>query len=107
MTQEVHQFESKADDSRRQIELFLYEKSLLPETRRDLLLMVETLDRIPNRADCIAFMYLTQKTAIFPGIVDELRELMKLSIATFEVTAKATLDCFGKMSHIREASAKC
>jgi uncharacterized protein len=104
LTEEIHQFESNADDICRQIEVFLYEKSLMPETRRDLLLIIENIDRIPNRAERIAFMYLTQKTKIFPGIKNELKELVKLSVDTFDETVKATLDCFGSVTHIRQSA---
>ncbi len=104
MAEKIHQSESNADDIRRRIELFLYEKSLMPETRRDMLLMVENIDRVPNRAEHIIYMYVTQKTKIYPAIENDLKELLNLSVETFDTTIKATLDCFGKMSHVKEAN---
>jgi uncharacterized protein len=104
MAEKTHRSESNADDIRRRIELFLYEKSLMPETRRDMLLMIETLDRVPNRAERIIYMYVTQKTKVYPAIENDLKELLTLSVETFDETVKATLDCFGKMSHVKEAN---
>ena len=104
MAEKIHQSESNADDIRRRIELFLYEKSLMPETRRDMLLMVETIDRVPNRAERIIYMYVTQKTKVYPGIEKDLKELLNLSVETFDATVKATLDCFGKMSNVKESN---
>lgn len=104
MAEKTHQSESNADDIRRRIELFLYEKSLMPETRRDLLLIIETIDRVPNRAERIIYMYVTQKTKIHPAIENELKELLNLSVETFGETIKATLDCFGQMSNVKEAN---
>jgi uncharacterized protein len=104
LAEKTHQSESNADDIRRRIELFLYEKSLMPETRRDLLLMIENIDRVPNRAERIIYMYVTQKTIIYPGIENDLRELMKLSVETFDETINATLDCFGKMIRVKESN---
>jgi predicted phosphate transport protein (TIGR00153 family) len=106
LAEEIHQFESNADDVRRQIELFLYEKSLLPETRRDLLLIIENIDRIPNQAQQIAYMYQTQRTEIFPEIKNELTELLNVSAETFDETAAATLDCFGCAAGIRQSAKK-
>ncbi len=106
LAEEIHQYESNADDIRRQIEVFLYEKSLLPETRRDLLLIIENIDRVPNQAQQIAYMYQTQKTKIFPEIKNELAELLKLSVETFDETAVATLDCFGSATQIRQLAQK-
>jgi len=102
LARRVHQEESNADDVRRQIELDLYEKSLMPESREDLLEIIEILDRVPNRAESILNMFITQKTKILPEIKKDMKELVKLSLETFAYSIDATRDCFGKMEKIKE-----
>lgn len=48
---EVHKAESKADDIRREIEVLMYSKSLFPESRGDIMGLLETMDRVPNQAE--------------------------------------------------------
>jgi len=97
-----HQEESNADDVRRQIELDLFEKSLLPESREDLLGILEQLDRIPGQADAVLIMFLTQRTVLRPCLHPELRELLRVAVETSRLTIEAARDCFGPMSQIRE-----
>jgi predicted phosphate transport protein (TIGR00153 family) len=51
----THKLESRADDSRREMEYELYAKALLPESRGDILDLLENLDRIPNAAENVLF----------------------------------------------------
>jgi hypothetical protein len=48
---EVHKAESRADDIRREIEVMMYSKSLFPESRGDIMGLLETMDRVPNQAE--------------------------------------------------------
>ena len=45
-TLKIHHAESSADDLRREIELTLYGKALLPESRGDILGLLESFDRL-------------------------------------------------------------
>lgn len=47
---EVRNLEHKADELRREIESHLYTHTLIPESRGDVLALLETTDHIPNRA---------------------------------------------------------
>ncbi len=102
LAQRVHQHESLCDDYRREIEHEMYEKSLLPETREDLLIIIESLDFIPNAAESVINMYKYQKTPVFPEIKEEMLELVKISCETFKYTVEATRDCFGPHKKVKE-----
>ena len=102
MAAQVSKHESIADDLRRQIELEMYQKSLLPETRKDLLIIIENIDRIPTRAETILNMFLTQKTVILDQIKAPMLELVTLSLQTYKYTVEAVEDCFGKMTHVND-----
>lgn len=104
LARKAHQEESNADDIRREIESEMYKKSLLPESREDLLEIIELIDKIPNRVDSILNMLITQNTAIFSPLEKDIRELVRLSLETFNYTVEATLDCFGSMKKIKELS---
>jgi len=45
---QAHSYESTSDDLRRNIEFKMYNESLIPESRGDLLGMLETIDKVPN-----------------------------------------------------------
>jgi len=69
----VHHAESIADDLRREIEVMMYSKSLFPESRGDILGLLETADKVPNRAEEVLRMLLIQHIVIpaqfRPGIL--------------------------------------
>ncbi len=69
----VHKAESQADDIRREIEVVMYTKALFPESRGDILGLLETMDKVPNEAESAVRMALNQYIQIpdilKPGIL--------------------------------------
>ena len=61
---ELHHYESVADDIRREIEVIMYSKALFPESRGDILGMLEAMDKIPNQAEKAVQVMLTQHITI-------------------------------------------
>lgn len=80
---EVHRAESFADDIRREIEYLLYSRSLFPESRGDILGLLEKLDRIPNQIQSAVKMIFEQQIHI-PEIIKE--ELGQIAIVTQKCT---------------------
>ncbi len=97
----THAKESDADDIRREIEIRMYENSLLPESRRDLLEVIELIDRLPGKAESILNMLITQRTKIIEPIKGDMKELLHLSIKTTRLALAAARDCFGKAEQVR------
>ena len=60
----IHKNESVADDIRRDIEVLLYSKSLFPESRGDLMGLLETMDRVPNNAESVVRMLWTHHIVV-------------------------------------------
>ncbi|TFG44775.1 MAG: TIGR00153 family protein [Candidatus Brocadiia bacterium] len=56
----VHKAESEADDIRREIEVMMYSKALFPESRGDILGLLETMDKVPNQAEYAVHMLFGQ-----------------------------------------------
>lgn len=75
----VHLAESKADDIRREIEVLMYSKSLFPESRGDILRLLETMDRVPNQAESAVRAILTQRITIPESCTAKILQIAKLS----------------------------
>ncbi|MCD4824444.1 MAG: DUF47 family protein [Phycisphaerae bacterium] len=61
---DVHKAESLADDIRRDIEVLMYSKALFPESRGDILGLLETMDKVPNQAESTVRMIMNQHIVI-------------------------------------------
>ncbi|NIW24204.1 MAG: DUF47 family protein, partial [Gammaproteobacteria bacterium] len=72
----VHEFESAADDMRRAIELELYSGKLLPQSRADLLALIEAIDSIPNTAENIVDFFSIQKLRIDAALHLDVEQLL-------------------------------
>ena len=48
LTEQTHKFESKADDIREEIKALMYGKALIPESRGDIMGLLESIDKIPR-----------------------------------------------------------
>ena len=92
--EEVHRSESKADDLRRAIELQLYERALIPESRGDVLGLLETLDVIPGMFQSLCYQLLLEKI-VFP---DQFRErfldLVDVNLKSYDLVREAVLGLF-------------
>ena len=102
LAKKTHKLESNADDIRRQIETDLFEKSLLPETRHDLLIILEALDRIPNKAEFILNIIVNQNMKPIKLLHRKIKELLIISVETFSLVEDATWDCFNRAEKTRE-----
>lgn len=71
----THQAESQADDLRREITMMLYGKALFPESRGDILGLLEAVDRIPNKAESVVRQMQHQRFALPADLADDFRRL--------------------------------
>lgn len=60
----IHKSESLADDIRREVEVMMYSKGLFPESREDILILLETMDRVPNQAETVMHTISDQQVEI-------------------------------------------
>jgi len=88
MAQQVHFFESRADDLRRNIEHLLYSKVLLPEFRGDFIRLMERLDKLPNECQTILYMIGLQKLKIPKILKQKFQELLEINIQSIEEVIK-------------------
>ncbi|MCK5688663.1 DUF47 family protein [Myxococcota bacterium] len=87
--EKIHKAESSADDLRREIEHTLYGKALLPESRGDILGLLETFDQLPNRADTIAYALRTQRITLPEAFIEDFKMLVDVNLQAYHLTRKA------------------
>ena len=93
--------ESEADRIRRNAETELYSGAFLPNMRGDLLGLIESIDRITNRAESLADMLFLQRVAIPVNIRKHLLEQFSKSKETFEMLKIACEGFFEDFDAIR------
>ena len=89
---EIHSFESKADDIRREVEEMMYSKSLFPESRGDIMGLLETVDKVPNKAEDIVRRVLNQRINIPKEYAYSVLELVKLACRS-AITLVESMEC--------------
>jgi hypothetical protein len=87
--QKAHEAESAADDMRREIELTLYGKSLLPESRGDLLGLLESFDRLPNMAETVLFALRCQRIVLPKDLAPQYKRLADINLQSYYLCRRA------------------
>ena len=77
----VHKAESKADDIRREVEVLMYSKALFPESRGDMLGLLESMDKVPNQAETATKMLLMYRIEIPEALAATLMRLVRACCA--------------------------
>ena len=91
---EVHKAESRADDIRREIEVTMYSKALFPESRGDILGLLETMDKVPNQAEeCVRMIY-EQGISVPEELVPQVARLVEVCVRCVSVMTDAVEQLF-------------
>lgn len=102
LTNQTHRFESQADDVREEIKTLMYEKVLLPESRGDIMRLLDGMDNIPRYMEITLNMIKTQKLAIPDFIVPDIRELVHASLEAVDLMRCQVEDLFKRKGRIKE-----
>ena len=87
----INHLEGDCDDLRREIEYLLYGKALLPESRGDLLGLLETYDKLPNIAETVAFLFSCQRMILPQDLHAAYKDLLQVNIEAYQM-ARRTVD---------------
>jgi predicted phosphate transport protein (TIGR00153 family) len=82
---QTHKFESKADEIREEVNLLMYSRALIPESREDIMNLLEHMDVIPRIFELILHLIRTQKLKIPPFIEAETKDLIRISVESCEL----------------------
>ncbi|MDZ4164438.1 MAG: DUF47 family protein [Smithellaceae bacterium] len=100
--EEISALEGKADDLRREIETSLYTETLIPESRGDVLGLIESTDHVLNLME----ETLQQFSVEIPEIAEELHglyiELGNISAAAVTAMVKAIRSYFRDLQEVRD-----
>lgn len=96
----THKEESALDDLRRSIELDLYSKALLPESRGDILGLLETADKIPNKLESILFQIQCECIVLPPDLTADVATLLEQSCESCNLVAGGIRNLFQKKDKI-------
>lgn len=99
---ETHKAEGRADDARRKVESHLLSTSLLPTSRRDILELIEQVDRLANAAEATVDLLSVQHVRIPREIRTTLLEIAAMSGDVFAEVKGAVTNLFGDMDKTLE-----
>ena len=100
--QEVSAFEARNDQLRRDVEAQLYEHTLLPDSRADVLELLEGVDRVINKYESNLYMYEIEKPVIpkeFHSALKELVQTVQECVEALVVSARAFFAMNGEVQN--------
>ncbi len=97
----THKYESKADDIREEIKSLMYGKALVPDSRGDIMGLLESIDIIPHRFERILYIIQTQKLEIPGFLVLDIKELIRISLECCDLMDKQVRALLSKTNGIR------
>jgi predicted phosphate transport protein (TIGR00153 family) len=85
---QTHKFESRADDLRDETNELMYSRALIPESREDIMALLERVDEIPRSFEQILNMIRTQKLSFPKFLILDIQELIRVSMESCDMIAK-------------------
>lgn len=99
---QTHKFESRADDIREEVKSLMYEKALIPESRGDIMLLLDAIDIIPHLFEKVLYSIQTQKLTLPDFILSDTKELIKISLECCDLMNREVIALFKKNERIRD-----
>jgi predicted phosphate transport protein (TIGR00153 family) len=85
LIEQTHKFESKADDIRDEINYLMYSRALIPESREDVMNLIEHVEIIPRIFELILHLIRTQKLKIPDFVLPEVKDLIRISVESCDL----------------------
>lgn len=99
---ETHKAEGKADDIRREVEMQLLGGALLASSRRDILTVIEHVDRLANAGEAVLDSLLLERIQIPGEIENAIEEIAKETRLIMQSTDAAVRALFADTSKVLE-----
>jgi len=94
--------ESEADNLRRKIEKRLYTETLIPESRGDVLGLLEACDKVLNKTAETLHQFSVEMPFILPEVKNYYIELTDISVSALEEMVAAVRAYFTDINHVRD-----
>ena len=85
---QTHKHESRADDIRDEINDLMYSKALIPDSRGDIMRLIEAIDMIPHFFERVLFVMQTQKLTIPDFLALDVKDLIRISLECCDLLSK-------------------
>ena len=85
---QTHKFESKADEIKEEINVLMYSRALIPESREDIMNLLEQVDCIPRIFELILHLIHSQKLELPDFIKLDVKDLIRISVESCELMIK-------------------
>ena len=82
LIEQTHKFESKADEIRDEINLLMYSRALIPESREDIMNLIEQVEIIPRIFELVLHLIRAQKITLPEFIKLDVKDLIRISVKT-------------------------
>ena len=99
---QVSKTEERADELRRKVEWEMYSKALIPESRGDILGFLETMDKIPNKAESLLNQIKLQRLEFPKELNPNLRRIVALSCEAIELVHEAATNLMSRRGGIHK-----
>jgi predicted phosphate transport protein (TIGR00153 family) len=100
LVEETSRFENMADDRRRAIEEAMYSNALIPESRGDILGMLEALDLVPNKCESVLYQVSLQSIIVPPQFVPQVRELVYKNLDCYDLLCQTMRHLFTNVKQV-------
>lgn len=97
---ETSQAESRADAKRREIEAAMYGRALIPESRGDVLGMLESIDLVPNQAEDALHQIWLQGLTVPDQYSDQVKQLVDINCQAVALLCDAARMIFDDISQV-------
>ena len=99
---DLRKIEERADDLRRNIEIKLYARTLIPEARGDVLGLLESCDKVLNITTETLLEFSVEIPNLFPELKTDFLEISESSIACVENTVSGIRSYFKNIDAVRD-----
>ena len=103
---QTHKYESKADDIREEVNNLMYGKALIPESRGDVMELLEAIDGIADIFEQTLYKIQIQKIITPDFIIDDLREMVRISLESCDLMVQEVAALLEKQTDIRDLMRK-
>ncbi len=104
LVERTHQLEHASDTKRRAIEAEMYDKALIPESRGDVLGMLEALDLVPNKCESALYQVWTQSMTIPGTFAEQFGRLVEANIHAYTELTRTMRALFGRIKLVVEGA---
>ncbi len=103
----VHAAEHQADTQRRGVILELYKKALIPESRGDILGLLESFDQLPNTFQAVCNAIFFQNVKIPDDYKGRFIDLVEVNIDAYNLTKEAAFCLFKEEDLLNKCELVC